>query len=511
MNTPATRDACGTSWSPGGSRRRSGLRLARALLLAAAAPGVAAQDVRCVLDADMALRDAVAPGPVAEKSRGATALTQWQTLARGVLAELVEINTTDSSGSNTRAAEAVAKRFLDAGFAREDVEVLAPAPRKGNLVVRYRGTRPDCEPLLLLAHLDVVEADAAAWDRDPFSFSEDAGYLYGRGVSDDKDEAAIHITNLLRLGAEGYKPRRDIVLALTSDEEGGNHNGVQWLLAEHPEKLRAAYALNEGGGGVLVGGERLANEVQAAEKIYQTFELTVTGRGGHSSMPSRDNVLYRAGAALVALQDVAFPVELNAVTRRFFEHSRSISEGKLREAIEGLLAEPPEPAAVAYLSGIPFYNASLRTTCTPTMITGGHAENALPQRVVITVNCRLLPTDSHERVQQRIAAVLPDGVELAALPTSATESGISLQPEVLAVIEQVSRSVWPGVPSMPIMGPGGTDARFLRERGIPVYGVNGIFIDVEDDRGHAKNERIRARSFYEGLEFLYRLTRALSQ
>jgi acetylornithine deacetylase/succinyl-diaminopimelate desuccinylase-like protein len=494
--------------------QRGAVTLVLALLLSAAASsGAVAQDARCLLDADDAARKAIPPGAAeAEGVHGTVAARdEWTRLAREILAELVGIDTTHSTGSNTRAAEAIAGRFLDAGFPATDVEVLAPAPRKGNLVVRYRGTEQECEPLLLLAHLDVVEADAAAWDRDPFSFSDEDGYLYGRGVSDDKDEAAIHITNLLRLHAEGYRPRRDIVLALTSDEEGGSHNGVEWLLAEHPEKLRAAYVVSEGGAGVLVGGERLAHEVQATEKLYQSFELTVSGPGGHSSMPSSDNVLYLAGEMLLALRDLVFPVELNAVTRSFFERSLAITDGELRAAIEGLLAEPPEPASVAFLSGIPFYNASMRTTCAPTMIAGGHAENALPQRVVLTVNCRLLPTEDRDSVRARLSAALPDGVALEALPHKSVQPGISLQPEVLAVIEQVSRSVWPDVPTMPIMGPGGTDGRFLRERGIPVYGVNGIFIDVEDDRGHAKNERIRARSFDEGLEFLYRLTRALAE
>jgi len=504
MNTPT---AC--------HRQLPGSFLALSLLLVAtASPGAGAQDNRCLLDTEVAVRAGVATetaAPAEGLPRAVVPPTKWQLRARELLAELIGIDTTHSTGSNTRAAEAIAEHFLAAGFPPEDVELLAPAPRKGNLVVRYRGKDDGCEPLLLLAHLDVVEADAAAWDRDPFTFSEEDGYLYGRGVSDDKDEAAIHIANLLRLHAEGYRPRRDIVLALTSDEEGGSHNGVAWLLTEHPEKLRAAWVLSEGGAGVLVGGERLANEVQATEKLYQSYEITVAGRGGHSSMPSRDNVLYRAGDTLVALREVVFPVMLNAVTRRFFERSREIADGELRTAINGLLAEPPDPEAIAFLSGIPFYNASMRTTCAPTMIAGGHAENALPQRVVLTVNCRLLPTDSREQVRERILAALPYGVELTALPNRSVAPGISLQPEVLSVIEEVSRSVWPDVPTMPIMGPGGTDGRFLRERGIPVYGVNGIFIDVEDDRGHARNERIRARSFDEGLEFLYRLTRALAQ
>ncbi|MEQ9463524.1 MAG: M20/M25/M40 family metallo-hydrolase [Haliea sp.] len=515
MTTLIIRATNGASANPGVLRRHLVFMIALSLLLVSVATSrAAAQDAHCALDTDMAVREAFAtPGGADAEDRSLPLATSehWQQLARDIFAQLIEINTTHSIGDNTRAAEAIAKRFLDAGFAAEDVEVLVPAPRKGNLVVRYRGVNPECAPLLLLAHLDVVEVDAAAWEHDPFTLTEEQGYFYGRGVSDDKDSAALHIANLLRLSAEGYRPRRDIVLALTADEEGGTHNGVQWLLAEHPAKLRAAHVLSEGAGGVLVGGERLANEIQATEKMSQTFEITVTGAGGHSSMPSGDNVLHRAGQVLVALQDLDFPVELNRVTHQFFSRSRAITDGELHEAISGLLLDPPDPAAVAFLSGIPFYNASMRTVCSPTMITGGHAVNALPQRAVITVNCRLVPTDTRERVQERIAAVLPDSVDLTALQASMTVPGISLQPEVFAVMERVTEKVWPGVATMPIMGPGGTDGRLLRERGVPVYGTNGIFIDVEDDRAHAANERIRVRSFYEGLEFLYRLTRALAQ
>jgi len=454
---------------------------------------------------------AIAGGSTASSIYAARQLTELQAEARDILAELININTTHSSGDNTLAAEAMAARFRAAGFDEQDVQLLIPAPRKGNLVVRYRGREPDCAPLLLLAHLDVVEADSALWERDPFSFVEEDGYLYGRGVSDDKDEAAIHVANLLRLKREGHIPGRDIVLALTADEEGGTHNGVAWLLEEHPDLLRAEYGLNEGGGGVLVGGERFANEVQATEKMYQSLELKIEGRGGHSSMPSAENVLFDAAAVLRALENLRFPVELNEVTRDFFKQSMSVTDGELRAAIAGVLAEPPDPDAVVYLESQPFYNASLRTTCVPTMISGGHAENALPQSVTITVNCRLVPTDSHQNVYRRIAAAVGEGVTLTSRPDSASPPGISLQPEVLATIGRVSRSVWPDVPTIPTMAPGGTDSRYLRARGVPMYGVNGIFIDVEDDRGHARNERIRARSFYEGLEFLYRLTKALAQ
>jgi acetylornithine deacetylase/succinyl-diaminopimelate desuccinylase-like protein len=441
----------------------------------------------------------------------ASALSAHQQLARGVLEELINIDTTDSAGDNTRAAEAVAARFRDLGFPPESIQLLAPSPRKGNLIVRFSGSDARCKPLILLAHLDVVEADRTAWERDPFTFVEADGYLYGRGVSDDKDEAAIHIANLMRLHKEGFRPRRDIVLALTSDEEGGPHNGVKWLLEQHPDVLQGAFALSEGGGGVLLGGERLANEVQATEKLYQTYELTFQSPGGHSSMPPRDNAIVAAGAAMQALDGFRFPLVLNTVTRKFFERSAALNTGRTRWAMEAILASPPDPNAVDFLSEMPFYNASLRTTCVPTKIAGGHAENALPQRVVVTVNCRLLPTESRDYVTQTLAALVGEDVEIVLLPSNDVAAEVSLQEEVMDAIDAVSRSVWPDVPSVPIMGPGGTDGKFLRAAGTPVYGVNGIFIDVEDDRGHASNERIRSRSFYEGLEFSYRLTKVLSQ
>jgi acetylornithine deacetylase/succinyl-diaminopimelate desuccinylase-like protein len=438
-------------------------------------------------------------------------LTANQRLAREVLAELVSINTTDRDGDNTLAAEAVAKQFRSAGFPQDDVQILAPSPRKGNLIVRFPGTDPRCEPLLLLAHLDVVDADPSIWEYDPFTFVEHDGYMYGRGVSDDKDEAAIHVANMLRLKAEGFQPRRDIVLALTSDEEGGEYNGVEWLLRDHPELLRSAFVLSEGGGGVLWGGERLANEVQATEKGYQTYELVFSSPGGHSSMPSSENAIVAAGKAMDALGKYRFPVMLNPVTQSFFTRSAPLNEGRTRWAMEAIVETPPDPGAIEYLSGMPFYNASLRTTCVPTMIEGGHAENALPQQVTVTVNCRLLPTESRENVSLTLRKIVGEEVQIIALPAKEFAPQISLQPEVFDVIEAVTSSVWPAVPTVPIMGPGGTDGRFLRDAGIPVYGVNGIFIDVEDDRGHASNERIRSRSFYEGLEFMYRLTKVLSQ
>ena len=438
-------------------------------------------------------------------------LEPHEVLARDILRELIETDTTDRSGDNTAAAEAMRERLLGAGFAGEDVEILAPAPRKGNLIARYRGRKPGLKPLLLLAHLDVVEADEQAWSRDPFAFAEEDGYFYGRGVSDDKDEAAIHVANLIRLSKAGYQPGRDIVLALTADEEGGKYNGVQWLLDSHPQKLDAEYVLNEGGGGVLVGGERHSNEVQLTEKLYQTFVIETASRGGHSSMPTDDNAIHAAADVVRSLREHRFPVRLNPVTEAFFARSVELNSGESRDAMEGILRTPPDRESIDFLAKTPFYNAMMRTTCTPTMVQGGHAENALPQRVTLTVNCRLLPDDSRDRVEQALRSLAGGDASVHRVAAIDLQPQASVRNDVLQVIEQVSRSIWPAVPVIPIMGPGGTDGRFLRNLGIPVFGANGIFIDVEDDRAHAGDERIRVRSFFEGQEFMYRLMRALSE
>ena len=441
----------------------------------------------------------------------ATDLEPHEVLARDILKQLIETDTTDSTGDNTAAAQAMRKRLLAAGFTEEDVEVLAPAPRKGNLIARYPGQEPGLKPLLLLAHLDVVEADEQAWSRDPFSFAEEDGFFYGRGVSDDKDEAAIHVANLIRLRMAGYQPRREIVLALTADEEGGNHNGVQWLLDSYPERLNAEYVLNEGGGGVLVGGERLAIEVQLTEKLYQTFRIETASRGGHSSMPTDDNAIHAISEVIQRIGEHRFPVRLNPVTEAFFARSRELNSGQSRETMEGILRTPPDQESIDFLARDPFYNAMMRTTCTPTVIQGGHAENALPQRVTLTVNCRLLPDDSPDRIEQAIRSLAGEDASIERIASIDMRPEATMRDDVLEVIEGVSRSLWPEVPVIPIMGPGGTDGRFLRNLGIPVFGVNGIFIDVEDDRAHASDERIRVRSYFEGQEFMYRLTRALSE
>lgn len=442
----------------------------------------------------------------------ASDLLPHQALAREILKELIEINTTDSVGDNTAAAQAMADRLLAAGFPPEDVQVLGPVEKKGNLVARYRGRESDRKPLLLLAHIDVVEADPADWTLPPFTFIEDDEYFYGRGTTDDKDEAAIHIANFIRMREEGFQPDRDIIVALTADEEGGPHNGVQWLLDNHRELIDAEYALNEGGGGALKDGRHIANGVQASEKVYQSFTLEVTNPGGHSSLPLKDNAIYHLADALIRIRNHDFPVSLNEVTQMFFERSADIEEGEIAEKMRGVMASPPDPAAIAYFSDMPFYNSRLRTTCVATMLDGGHAENALPQRARATVNCRVLPGESIDAVHSTLETVIGnDRVSVTRVAQATPSPPSPLTPEMLGAIEKITEEMWPGVPVIPTMSTGATDGLYLRNAGIPVYGVSGLFGEIDDVRAHGQNERILIKSYYEGQEFLYQLTKTLSR
>jgi acetylornithine deacetylase/succinyl-diaminopimelate desuccinylase-like protein len=430
-------------------------------------------------------------------------------LAREIFEELVEINTTDSIGDTTVAADAMAKRLKDAGFSGEDVRVLGPHPRKGNLVARLRG-RGERRPILLLAHLDVVEALPSDWSFDPFTFLEKDGYFYGRGTSDDKAMAAIWVANLIRMKREGFVPDRDLVVALTADEEGGSFNGVQWLLENHRELVDAAYCLNEGGGGQLRDGKRLANSVQLSEKMFQSFTLEATNPGGHSSRPRKDNAIYQLAEALVALSRFEFPVQLDEITSAYFERMSSIETGETAKDMLAV-ARGSDPGAPARLSASPYYNAVLRTTCVATGLQGGHAENALPQTARATVNCRIFPANDAEDVERTLQKVV-DGypVSLRPVQTARPSPPSPLLAEVMGPIEKITGDMWPGIPVLPTMSTGATDGLYLRNAGIPTYGVSGIFSDVDDSRAHGKDERILISSFFEGRDFLYRLVVALS-
>jgi acetylornithine deacetylase/succinyl-diaminopimelate desuccinylase-like protein len=437
-------------------------------------------------------------------------LSSWQQLARDIFEELININTTDSRGSTTKAAEAMAARLKPAGFLPEDVQVLGPNSRKKNLVARLHGTGAH-KPMLLLAHLDVVEAHREDWTFDPFKFFEKDGYFYGRGTTDDKAMAAIWIANLIRFKQEGFKPGRDIIVALTADEESGNNNGVKWLLQNQRQMVDAEDCFNEGGGGLIKNGKYLLNEVQASEKLYLSFNLEVKNRGGHSSLPTRDNAIYHLAEGLTRLAHFDFTVHFDEITRTYFERSAALESGQSAADMKAVTLTPPDSAAVARLSQISYYNALMRTTCVATRLAGGHADNALPQTARAVVNCRILPGESPDEVEKTLIRVLADkqiAVTRIAEPTPSSAS--PLKPEIMRPIEQITTQMWPGVPVIPTMSTGATDGLYLRNAGIPTYGVSGLFEDIDDFRAHGKDERIGVKSFFEAQEFLYRLVKAVS-
>jgi acetylornithine deacetylase/succinyl-diaminopimelate desuccinylase-like protein len=437
------------------------------------------------------LAAAVSVAPAAAQDAGT-----YDREARAILKELVEINTTDSSGSTTKAAEAMASR------------------RKGNLVARLRG-RGQGRPILLLAHLDVVEALKADWspDLDPFVFTERDGYFYGRGTSDDKAQAAIWIANLIRYKQEGLVPSRDIIVALTADEEGGTSNGVKWLLENHRDLVDAEYVLNEGGGGDLKGGKAIANEVQAAEKVYFSVALEVRNAGGHSSLPRKDNAIYRLAAGLTRLAAYEFPVQLNDVTRGYFARMAALESGRTAADMKAVAGAAPDLAAAARLAeSSPLYNSIMRTTCVATELSGGHAENALPQLARAVVNCRILPGVDPKAVKQMLAEVLADdGIVITPVWEAVPSPPSPLRPDLMAAVERHTREMWPGVIVLPVMATGATDGVALRNAGIPTYGVDGIFFDVDDVRAHGRDERVGVKAFYDGREFLYRLVKTVSR
>ena len=453
-----------------------------------------------------------------------SSLNSEQQQLKEIFRELIEINTVDPNGNVTQAAEAMAARLRAAGFAAEDVRVVVPAgnAKKGNLVARYRSPKATGKPLLLLAHIDVVEARKEDWSDglDPFKFTERDGYYYGRGTQDDKAMAAIFIANLIRFKRENFQPARDIVVALTTDEESGDFNGVEFLLKEHRALVDAEFGLNEGGRGYLKGGKPLLNAVQASEKVYQSFRLEVKNKGGHSSLPLKDNAIYHLAAGLDRLARFDFPLNLNEVTRSYFARMAKIETGIIaadmkliapaETGIESQRAQRIEEAAKR-LSTSPYYNALMRTTCIATRVEAGHADNALPQTARATVNCRILPQENATDVQQTLTRVLADEqISVTPVAVSKPSPPSPLKPEIIGAIEQITGAMWPNVPVVPIMGTGATDSLYFRQIGIPVYGVSGIFDDIDDNRMHGRDERIAPKALYDGQEFLYRLTQRLS-
>jgi acetylornithine deacetylase/succinyl-diaminopimelate desuccinylase-like protein len=441
-------------------------------------------------------------------------------LAREIFQQLIEINTTDSVGNVTTAAEAMAARLRDAGFAGNDVVVAGPNDRRKNLVARIHGTGQR-KPILFIGHLDVVEARREDWTTDPFKFIEKDGYFYGRGTDDMKEGDAILVTNFIRMKKENYKPDRDLILALTADEEGGDFNGVDWLVKNQRDAIDAEYCINlDGGEFERNSNQRVLTAIQASEKVYADFQLESLNPGGHSSLPSSDNAIYHLANALAKIEAYTFPVEISEITRNYFLKTAELTKGSGAADLRAAAKEPPDKAAVARLSQTPYYNALLRTTCVATMLTGGHAPNALPQMARANVNCRIFPGEDPADVRKTLERVVADPkVKVTAVESRAADGSIvhqvtvptsPLLPEVTQAMDKTVHQMYGNIPVMATMSTGATDGRITRIAGIPTYGISCMFFQMNDNRAHGKDERVGVADFYDGITFNYNLIRVLS-
>ncbi len=437
-------------------------------------------------------------------------LTKWDTLAHDLFKELIEINTQESNGSTLVAAKAMAAHLKKAGFPDSDVVVVENAPRKGNLIARLRGKPATKKPIMLLAHLDVVEAKPEDWTLPPYTFTEKDSTFYGRGVADDKDDAAIDLALIMRMKAEGFVPERDIIVALTTDEEGNPNNGVDWILKNRPTLIDAEYALNEGGNGRVRDGKYIAHEIQAAEKKVLDITLESTNPGGHSSRPVKDNAITHLAAALVKVGAFDFPVHLNDITREYFRRTAPLVDPKIGWAMTAIAENEKDAAATNALAEDPVYNGTMRSTCVATMLDGGHARNALPQRAKANINCRLLPDADVKEVLATITKVIGDPkVTVTASREPRNSPTTMASPALMRELDRVTQEMWPGIGVIPTMSAGATDGSYLRNRGIPTFGVAGQFYG--ETNAHGMNERIPQRAFYDSNEFMYRLVKSLSR
>lgn len=442
-------------------------------------------------------------------------------LSHDIFKQLIEINTTDSVGSVTAAAEAMAKRLRDAGFPAGDVVLAGPNDRKRNMVARLHGTGAH-RPVLLIGHLDVVEARRSDWTTDPFQFIEKDGYYYGRGTQDMKSDDAIWVTEFIRLKREGFKPDRDLILALTADEEGGRSNGVDWLIKNRRDLIDAEFVLNSDGGGVdTENGKPLIVSMDASEKLYADYRLRATNPGGHSSLPVPDNAIYHITGALGRLEQYQFPLELNDVTRAYYQRMATVKSGQEAADMRAILSDPPDAGAVARLSHDPLNNATLRTTCVATRLEAGHANNALPQSAEAIVNCRILPGHSREEIRQTLIRIFDDpkvevsyvdnsGRVLDSAPNGEALPAVKLRPDVMQTLDKISGEMWPGAPVVPTMSTGASDGIYTNAAGMPTYGISGVAIDTDDVRAHGRDERVRIESFYAGVDFYDRFLKALT-
>lgn len=442
-------------------------------------------------------------------------------LAHDIFKQLIEINTTDSVGNVTTASEAMAQRFRDAGFPDSDIYIGGPNDRKKNVVVRLHGSGKH-KPILLIGHLDVVEARREDWTTDPFQFIEKDGYFYGRGTQDMKDGDAIMVASLIRLKKEGFVPDRDIILALTADEEGGKSNGVDWLLKNQRKLIDAEFVLNHDGGEVqMVSGKPVALVVDATEKLYSDYQLVTTNPGGHSSQPRPDNAIYELAHALIKLEQHKFPFELNHVTRAYYEHLQEVETGQRKADIAAMLRNPPDAAAVDRLSQDPIDNSRLHTTCVATRLSGGHANNALPGRAEAVVNCRILPGHSKQEIRDDFVRIFADpkveiryitsaGEILESIPDQRAFPPPPPRADVFDAIKTVASKLWPGLPVFPTMATGASDGVYTMAAGLPTYGVSGVEQERNDHREHGRDERVAVNAFYRGLDFYYQFLKTLT-
>jgi acetylornithine deacetylase/succinyl-diaminopimelate desuccinylase-like protein len=446
-----------------------------------------------------------------------TATAEDRALARSILQELIAINTTDTPrGSVTAGTTAMQKRFLDAGFAPQDVQLLGPDAHKQNLVVRMRAAgTPAAKPILFLCHMDVVEALRSDWTTDPFELVEKDGYFYGRGTEDMKDGDATMVATFLRLRRDGYKPKRDLILALTADEEGGRFNGANWLLTQHHDLVDAAFVINLDAGGVqLEHGRPILAAVEATEKIYSDFQITAINRGGHSSLPRSDNAIYEIAVALNKLAAFTFPFELNEVTRAYFGKLAQQESPQSAATIRAILATPPDMTAVAKLSSEPTFNANLRTTCVATRLSAGHANNALPQTAQANVNCRIFPGHSPEEIRQKLIEIFADpqlSVKYVSDGGAVSDTAPNRKPivppapipEVFDPLTRLANAIWPGVSVTALMENGASDSIYFAQAGVPCYGFSAVAIERGDYRAHGRDERVLVDSFWKSLDFFY--------
>jgi acetylornithine deacetylase/succinyl-diaminopimelate desuccinylase-like protein len=442
-----------------------------------------------------------------------TALSPEHQAARDIFKQLIEINTTDTPAGNvTTAAEAMAERFRAAGWAAEDIHVDGPKPNKKNLVVRLHGRGPG-KPILFIGHLDVVQALPQDWSMDPFKFNEVDGFFYGRGTSDIKQGDTVLIANFIRLKKEGWVPARDLIIALTADEEGGESNGAQWLAKNHRDWIDAEYCINTDAGDFETKhGKRMLLGMQTSEKNYVDFRLEVKSNGGHSSRPVKDNAIYHLSQGLARLAEFDFPVSLNETTRGYFERTAALESPTTGADFRAVVGPDHTKAqeAAKRLSQSAFFNALLRTTCVATRLEGGHANNALPQTAAANVNCRMLPQDSLQNVQDTLKRVLADDRIVVSVSGEAVPAPASaINPVIVTKLQSLSAKLYGGLPIVPVMDTGASDGKYLRIAGIATYGVPGVFEDVDDVRAHGKDERIGVKDFYDGVDFYYEFIKSL--